>query len=110
MLSDKMEASTISRMTIPSPISNMMQSDSSDHLDNIYYQYKTKSYDLRHSMGNNVGHHQNSLKRAQKVSMPMAPVASHHDQASQVPSHLTNDYKHIPVYIEHNLISKEMAV
>ena len=103
-----MEASTISRMTIPSPISNMMQSDSSDHLDNIYYQYKTRNY----PMANNVGHNQNSLMRAQKVAIPVAPVAkaSHHDQASQVPSNLTNNFQHIPVYIEHNLISKEMAV
>ncbi|CAG2177129.1 unnamed protein product, partial [Oppiella nova] len=111
-LSDKMEASTISRMSIPSPISNMIgRSDSSDHLDNIYYQYKAaKSYSMANNVGHNNGH--NSLRRPQKVNVPTAPVpkSSHHDQASQVPSHLANDLKLIPVYIEHNLSAKEMAV
>lgn len=96
-------------MTIPSPISNMMQSDSSDNMD-IYYQYKTKTYALANNGGHNL---HNSLKRPHKVGIPAVPMSkpgSYQDQASQVPSHITNDFKHIPVYIEHNLVSKEMAV
>ncbi|XP_054157233.1 neuroligin-4, X-linked-like [Oppia nitens] len=130
-LTDKFEANTISRMTIPSPISNMIgnSTESGDHMDHIYYQYKSKSAAYQQMANNHVGTGggggggQNSLRRAQKVNIPMAPVAKgsyqqhqqhqqQQDQASQVvPSHMmNNDVKLIPVYIEHNLSAKEMAV
>ncbi len=107
MLTNKTEQPNVSRMAIPSPISNMMQSDSIDQMDNIYYQYKNSKF----NMSNNVPN-ANSLKRAQKVAVPTVPTAkkTSQDQASQVPLTLTNDLKRIPVYVEHNSILKEMAV
>jgi len=102
-----MDQPNVSRMTIPSPISNMMQSDCIDHSDNIYYQYKNSKY----NMSNHVG---NSLKRPQKVALPTVPTltknTSYEDQATQVPLPLTNDFKHIPIYTQHNSLAKEMAV
>jgi hypothetical protein len=106
MLADKIEEqANTSRVAIPSPISNMMQSDCIDH---IYYQYNNSNKYIPNNFNNT-----NSIKRAQKVSIPTVPItkiASLQDQASQVPLLLTNDIKHIPLYIEHNSIAKEMAV
>ncbi len=107
MLSEKFSQPNVSRMTIPSPISNMMQSDSIDHMENMYYQYKNSKYNMSNHVAN-----ANSIKRAQKVAVPTVPIPNKtsQDQASQVPLTLTNDLNNIPVYIERNFIAKEMAV